>query len=62
MVNCNGRYKIPLSPWDGRSLLENGRHWHLLEVKFHFRISHPKYTRTFSEGLYVTQNEFAERI
>jgi hypothetical protein len=47
MVNYNERYKIP--PWDGRSLLENGRHWHLLEVKLHFRISHPNTLEHFQK-------------
>jgi hypothetical protein len=47
MVNYNERYKIP--PWDGRFLLENGRHWHLLEVKLHFRISHPNTLEHFQK-------------
>jgi len=60
MDNWNGRYKIP--PWDGRSLLENGRHWPLLEVKLHFRISHPNTLENFQKVFMFTQNEFAECI
>ncbi len=33
--------------WKKISLLENGRHWHLLEVKLHFRISHPNTLENF---------------